>query len=305
MTVNSRVLIVEDSVTQRVQMETLFGGTEYEVLLAVDGIDALEVLETNEVDAVVTDLQMPRMNGLELVAEIKSRWPRLPVVLTTAVGSETIASEALSRGATSYVSKAFMCETLVETVRQVVCIKRAGSDVSDIDQCVSRLTMELELPNNESLVPNVIAKLEQSLTEVGLFDEMVWTQVAMALDEAILNAMLHGNLEVSSDLREEGDGQAFWDLIKQRQTEPEYSGRRVYVSLTASRTQAVFVIRDEGPGFDVASLPDPTDPANLERASGRGLLLINAFMDEVHHNDSGNELSMTKRKAGGSSADDE
>ena len=47
--------------------------------------------------------------------------------------------------------------------------------------------------------------------------------------------------------------------------------------MTANRDRAVFVVRDEGSGFDPSSIPDPTDPANLEKVSGRGLLLINAF----------------------------
>ena len=57
----------------------------------------------------------------------------------------------------------------------------------------------------------------------------------------------------------------------------------------------MFVIRDEGPGFDASSLPDPTDPANLEKRSGRGLLLIRAFMSDVRHNDRGNEVMLTYR----------
>jgi anti-sigma regulatory factor (Ser/Thr protein kinase) len=73
--------------------------------------------------------------------------------------------------------------------------------------------------------------------------------------------------------------------------------RRTFITLTATRNQAVFIIRDEGPGFDLATIPDPDDPTNLESIGGRGLLLIGAFMDDVHHNESGNELTMIKRKA--------
>ena len=54
-------------------------------------------------------------------------------------------------------------------------------------------------------------------------------------------------------------------------------------------------VRDEGPGFDTSSLPDPTDPANLERRSGRGLLLMRAFLSEVRYNDRGNEVMLVRR----------
>ena len=56
-------------------------------------------------------------------------------------------------------------------------------------------------------------------------------------------------------------------------------------------------IRDEGKGFDPGSLPDPTDPENLIKASGRGLLLMRAFMDDVFHNETGNEVTLIKRQS--------
>ena len=62
-----------------------------------------------------------------------------------------------------------------------------------------------------------------------------------------------------------------------------------------SRSQAVFVIRDDGPGFDPSTLPDPTDPEYLERPHGRGLMLMRTFMDEVTYNAAGNEVRMVKR----------
>jgi signal transduction histidine kinase/DNA-binding response OmpR family regulator/HPt (histidine-containing phosphotransfer) domain-containing protein len=62
-----------------------------------------------------------------------------------------------------------------------------------------------------------------------------------------------------------------------------------------SSAGAVYLVRDEGPGFDPASLPDPTDPASLGETHGRGLLLIRTFMDEVTYNEAGNEITMTKR----------
>jgi anti-sigma regulatory factor (Ser/Thr protein kinase) len=69
------------------------------------------------------------------------------------------------------------------------------------------------------------------------------------------------------------------------------------VTATLTRQQATFVVRDEGKGFDPATLPDPTDPANLGKASGRGLLLIQTFMDRVEHNEHGNQITMTKYRS--------
>ena len=62
-----------------------------------------------------------------------------------------------------------------------------------------------------------------------------------------------------------------------------------------SQGNAEFVIEDQGSGFDPGSLPDPTDPANLERVSGRGVLLMRTFMDEVDFSERGNRVTMRKR----------
>jgi anti-sigma regulatory factor (Ser/Thr protein kinase) len=74
-----------------------------------------------------------------------------------------------------------------------------------------------------------------------------------------------------------------------------YVDRRVSVTSRETPGEAVFVIGDEGPGFDTSQLPDPTDPANLEKRSGRGLLLIRAFMSDVRYNGRGNEVTLTYR----------
>ena len=66
----------------------------------------------------------------------------------------------------------------------------------------------------------------------------------------------------------------------------------MHVTVRLTQTEATFVVRDEGPGFDVDSLPDPRDPENLTKPSGRGVLLIRTFMDEVRFNEKGNEITM-------------
>jgi anti-sigma regulatory factor (Ser/Thr protein kinase) len=69
----------------------------------------------------------------------------------------------------------------------------------------------------------------------------------------------------------------------------------VLVDVKISTEEARFVIRDEGPGFDVASVPEPIDAAGEQAKSGRGLALMRAFMDQVTFNDVGNQVTMVKR----------
>jgi anti-sigma regulatory factor (Ser/Thr protein kinase) len=77
----------------------------------------------------------------------------------------------------------------------------------------------------------------------------------------------------------------------------------VQIKVRMNDRDAVFVIRDEGPGFEVAGRPDPTEPENLEQAGGRGILLMRTFMDEVLFNERGNEVTLVKRNTTKQSAD--
>ncbi|MDA7936939.1 ATP-binding protein, partial [bacterium] len=263
---------------------------------AMDGIQAIASIENSMPLLVITDLQMPEMNGLELVAAVKESMPSLPVILTTSQGSEEIASQALKAGAASYVPKRELSDTLIPVLQQVMAVNKAAKAVPQVAKNAVESNITLEVPNDEAQIPDIISRLELPMVEHDLFDEGERMQIAMALDEALLNAMIHGNLEVSSELRQIDNGTPYVNMIAERKELSPYRERKVTIKLEASNERIIVTIRDDGPGFDSAALRDPTDPENLERAGGRGLLLINAFMDEVSHNDIGNEIRMIKRK---------
>ena len=275
------------------------------VKTAGDGEEAMKCIQEDPPLLVVTDLQMPNMNGLELVAAVKGHTASLPVILTTSQGSESIAAQALQEGASSYVPKRDLSNALVPVVRQVLAVNQATHTVREVAQFAVESSISLSLENDELLVPKVISRLELPMVELDLFDEGERMQIAMALDEALLNAMVHGNLEVSSELRQIDDGKPYIDLIEERKKTAPYTGRRVTIQMHATLDSATIIIRDEGPGFDLSSLRDPTDPENLEKAGGRGLLLINAFMDEVRHNERGNQITMIKNKAENTESSDD
>ncbi len=150
------------------------------------------------------------------------------------------------------------------------------------------------LENDVTIITDLVSHLEASITQLKSVDETALIQVGVALREALVNAVYHGNLELSSKLREE-EGNRYDELYALRRTELPYRVRRVHVTARQTPTEVVYVISDEGPGFDPSGLPDPTDPSQIEMVSGRGLLLIRTFMDEVTHNERGNEITMVKR----------
>ncbi len=115
-----------------------------------------------------------------------------------------------------------------------------------------------------------------------------------AVCEALQNALIHGNLEVSSKLRDTGDWDAYEALIGARLSQPEYAQRRIHIDAQCGEQQLTIKVQDDGPGFNPADLPDPLEPDALLRASGRGIAMIRFAMDEVSWNERGNCIEMTK-----------
>jgi CheY-like chemotaxis protein len=248
------------------------------------------------VDAVVCDLRMPRMDGGAFMDQARSQFPLVPVVVVTAVGCEDTAVEALQRGAADYVPKRLVPRDLVPRLERVLTMaRRERSNLEVLRRIASRRT-ELVLDNNRAMIPAVVGHLQDLLDGFGLCSETDRIRVGVALEETLVNAVVHGNLEVGSELRGVDDD-AFDALVQARTLTPPYRSRRVTCAASFDRNAARFVIRDEGQGFNVSALPDPTTAENIGRASGRGLLLVRTFMDEVAHNDRGNEVTLVKRRS--------
>jgi serine/threonine-protein kinase RsbW len=131
-----------------------------------------------------------------------------------------------------------------------------------------REKIEFEFPSALSLMHAILDYLTKRVEKIGVVSGEN-SHLFIALDEAFVNAVKHGN-----KFNHE---------------------KNVRVSAEISKTEARFTFEDEGDGFNVASIPDPRDPENLFKSSGRGVLLIHNIMDEVRYNERGNRLEMIKK----------
>ncbi len=127
---------------------------------------------------------------------------------------------------------------------------------------------DLWIPNNTETAREVQERI------IGLMEQNAWPMrecfgVRLALEEAMVNAIKHGN-------RMESDKQVF-----------------IACELTAE--EIMVVIEDQGEGFKPEDVPDPTEDENLENPGGRGIMLIRSFMNAVAYNDRGNRLTMIKK----------
>lgn len=119
----ARILIVDDSITTRTLEKTILDAHGYDVYMAVDGYEAFQFLQVNDVDLVITDVAMPRMNGFALVEEMKkdNRLQKLPVIIVSSMDRKEDRERGLSLGADAYILKQkFEQQNLLETIQQII-----------------------------------------------------------------------------------------------------------------------------------------------------------------------------------------
>ena len=296
----AKILVVEDSAVDRHLVVSLLSrDPTWFVETANDGRQALDRMSPEAPDRVtpdviVTDLQMPEVDGLELVRQVRQLYPQIPVVLITSFGSEQIAIEALRAGATNYSPKSSLQTDLVRTVSQVLELAQHMKFRRSPDVLPASKQIAFVLENELSLIGPTIEHLQENLPAWSDRDRL---QIGMALEEAMVNAMQHGNLEVDSKLREGDDEGLYYETIRERKETSPYCHRRVRIEAEFSDKHICVQISDDGPGFNPSAVPDPTDEENIHRASGRGLFLIKSFMDQVAYNQAGNQITMTKLRA--------
>jgi anti-sigma regulatory factor (Ser/Thr protein kinase) len=153
---------------------------------------------------------------------------------------------------------------------------------------------QLRIPSHPDRIAGTIDWLVRRATECGGISHARANRVMIALHEALTNSVIHGNLGISSELKERGDA-AFAEAVAARCADPAFAGRSVDIRASYDGLAMRWVVCDQGEGFDVERIlrrleSDEPDPM---LSSGRGLFMIRAFVDEMRYENGGRRLTLT------------
>jgi serine/threonine-protein kinase RsbW len=264
-----RILIVDNNDELRAILEAGLGGLGHEAVVTGDRDEALNRKDLDQFDLIISDLtvdaQSDEANG-HGTAELPHRHLLTPV---TSNANEPVIVKAFKMVAANYLRLPYNRDELREIVEKTLSYKlRYVDDPSLLSHTHEKI--EFELPSDIALMNGVLQYLLERVAKMGHIS-MEGSHLFVALDEAFVNAVKHGNKNDPTKL--------------------------VRVGAELSPKEACFTVEDEGEGFDVQTIPDPRDPANLFKSSGRGVLLMYNIMDEVEYNAQGNRVKMVKRPA--------
>jgi len=152
--------------------------------------------------------------------------------------------------------------------------------------------------SDELDVPSLVRHLTDRLVPMGFASPNNLDVIAMALHEALVNALEHGNLELQSDLKSDlfEREDTYSRLREERMSYPVFAGRLVEVRLAMDTERFELEISDEGEGFNTSQLSTPPKDFDMRSHCGRGLPLIFLVMDEVHFNEKGNQIRLVLRR---------
>jgi len=254
------------------------------------------VLGHNDFDLVFSDIGMPEMDGLALLEKIRSNEIDTPVILISGQGDVSNTIRALQLGALDFIVKPVYLKSVEEALDKIETVMAAERENKAAVELISEQKVVMSFARDLNKIRNVISYFNRYTQDLcGVFD-LEANKLAICLQECLTNAIIHGNFKVESRLKEE-DWSAFDQLIRERQADAELGGKKVFITQHQTPQALTFEVRDEGEGFDPAILPDPTHPESWLKLSGRGILFIRSYIDEVTWNDVGNSITMVKRLA--------
>ena len=276
-----RILIVDNNDELRAILENALGSLGHEAVVTGDRDEALSRDDLDQFDLIISDLTEEDAPAGQVLTGQSTAQPSGPANgkaanelhrrrLLTPVNSnaaEPVIVKAFKMVAANYLRQPYNKDELREIVEQTLSYKlRYVDDPSLLSHTHEKI--EFELPSDVALMGGVLQYLLERVAKMGVISSE-GSNLFVALDEAFVNAVKHGNKNDPTKL--------------------------IRVGAELSPKEACFTVEDEGEGFDVQTIPDPRDPANLFKSSGRGVLLIYNIMDEVEYNAQGNRVKMVKR----------
>ena len=258
-----RILIVDNSDELRVLLEQALEHLGHDVVATPERAKALSRDDLDSFDLIISDLSDAEVNG-QPIGDFQRKHLVIPL---SQEFKEIAIVKAFKMGAANFLRLPYNRDELREIVEKTLAYKLRYIDDQSLLPHVHE-KIEFELPSDLALMNGVLEYLQERVAKLGLI-KLDRSNLFVALDEAFVNAVKHGNKNDPNKL--------------------------LRITAELSPKEASFTVEDEGEGFDIREIPNPCDPENLFRTSGRGVLLIYNIMDEVEYNAQGNRVKMVKR----------
>jgi len=290
-----KVLIVEDDPASRELMGEMIKLEGHDLRTAENGLQALSLFKEFKPHLVISDIQMPKMDGLELLKRIRDMSLETIVVIVTGAGSEEFAIKALRLRANNYLQKPVRLNDLLPLLEKYSALVEPTGSLGQIkttrDENKRTFTLENDPAKIGDFVDLLVKDIDKEILILGRMDAKV------GLYELLANAIEHGNLEIPKMEKFNALNKGKFgleELYEKHRSDPHFAGRKIMVELTKDDVACEWLIADEGKGFDYEHILRNTGPVGSIEA--KGIFIAQFHFDELEFLGNGNQVRARKLK---------
>jgi YesN/AraC family two-component response regulator len=293
------ILLVDDEEQILFSLKRLLELSDYHVNIAYNGKDALKKIHARNYDVVISDIEMPQMDGLELLTRIRKNVDyTLPVILMTGFLNVEYAIEAIRRGASDFIRKPIDTKQLIKSVNSLVSDSNITQQIQNMAHQISSVDMEFQfLPKHflESDISTTLTVIFQQYFEMNTY---FVNEITLCLEEMLNNAFIHGTLNLDEQTRQL-DHFNYKAHIQQAIISNEISSKKIILQVKLNKKDRFLqlVVTDDGRGFDYHPWLE-SSREDLQRNltyHGRGIGMIKLLVDEIQFLNEGRTIMIRKK----------
>ena len=288
-----KILFVDDEENIRELFQEYFK-SDYELVLSDNGQDALQIAQTQTFDLIISDISLPKLNGVQFIKKLRFEGNVTPFIVITGDSDIQLAIDVFRLGAVDFFLKPFRMEALRLRIQKY---ENTDPDLSVLyrnhevrfHDCEQNIEIYPRIKNINKYVSMIIEQIQPN-PKVKVDDLL---SIKVVLYELLANAIEHGSagisykdkqkiLESNDDYFEVVDG-----LCKKLD-------KRIWIHYKISNESICLKITDQGTGFNLNEIPSPIDDPNVNLVNGRGIFLVRMNIDSLTYNEVGNEVTIVK-----------
>lgn len=266
-----------------------------DIMTAQDGEVGLRIFHEYHPDLIITDIEMPKIDGLELLEKVKKSVPETIVIIISGQSNPENVIEALERHADNFLAKPFSIAKLSQILKKYEKLISENVIYNEFEHQVVSNNFVIEARSDIHHIDKlVVFLLKQCGTLISQEDRH---NLKLGLYELIVNAVEHGNFEITYEEKTAAlndlEGKGIMDLYRVKSSDPVLGRRKVIIEFIMDSDRFEWKITDEGPGFDWKNVKNPLTEGRFEM-HGRGIYLSGFIFDLLEYIGKGNSVKVTR-----------
>jgi len=294
-----KILIVSSDSDRSEKIKRLLVNKPFILIDANDENEVVNALvNDNKICYIIIDYNSSTYNSLALLKKIKKKNFRGGVLLLIENFNDKIRSKIKSFESLSVTSLDREKDEIVYILENYIHSYKKTKINIEVSRFVKFEKKLYVIPNSLKYMKPISEHLTRDLVQVGIVDKEFLFNVKFGIQEMIINAIEHGNLEITYEQKSEmlRNGLDLNEIIKKYSTLPKFKNRKVYIKYLLTKKRALYIIKDQGSGFNWKETPDCSKSENYLLEHGRGIMMTKNYFDEVRYNEKGNEVTLVLNK---------